>query len=108
MSHVPYASAVGSLMYAMVCTKPNIAYAVGVLRRIYVKTREGALDNIKKGFSGICVALLDMDYDTKEYQDWTECWTYMALWMQNGLEIWIIGYLQVGMCLTFLEEQSVG
>jgi tagatose-1,6-bisphosphate aldolase len=33
MSHVPYASAVGSLMYAMVCTRPNIAHAVGVLRR---------------------------------------------------------------------------
>jgi len=25
MSHVPYASAVGNLMYAMVCTRPNIA-----------------------------------------------------------------------------------
>jgi hypothetical protein len=33
MSHVPYASAVGSLMYAMVCTRPDIAYAVGVLIR---------------------------------------------------------------------------
>ena len=27
---VPYASAVGSLMYPMVCTKPNIAYVVSV------------------------------------------------------------------------------
>ena len=33
MSHVPYASAVGSLMYAMVCTRPDIAHAVGVLSR---------------------------------------------------------------------------
>jgi hypothetical protein len=33
MSHVLYASAVGSLMYAMVCTRPNIAHAVGVLSR---------------------------------------------------------------------------
>eukprot|EP00253_Pinus_taeda_P007092 PITA_07092 len=31
MSHVPYASAVGSLMYVMVCTRPDIAHAVGVL-----------------------------------------------------------------------------
>eukprot|EP00253_Pinus_taeda_P006171 PITA_06171 len=30
MSRVPYASAVGSLMYAMVCTRPDIAHAVGV------------------------------------------------------------------------------
>jgi len=25
MSHVPYASAVGSIMYAMVCTRPDIS-----------------------------------------------------------------------------------
>ena len=33
MQKVPYASAVGSLMYAMVCTRPDIAYAVGVTSR---------------------------------------------------------------------------
>jgi hypothetical protein len=33
MSHVPYASAVGSLMYAMVCTRPEITHAVGFLSR---------------------------------------------------------------------------
>lgn len=33
MSRVPYASAVGSLMYAMVCTRPDIAHAVGVVSR---------------------------------------------------------------------------
>ena len=33
MSKVPYPSAVGSLMYAMVCTKPNIAHVVGVMSR---------------------------------------------------------------------------
>jgi hypothetical protein len=33
MSHFPYASVVGSLMYAMVCTRLDIAHAVGVLSR---------------------------------------------------------------------------
>ena len=33
MSKVPSASAVGSLMYAMVCTRHDIAHAVGVVRR---------------------------------------------------------------------------
>jgi len=37
MSRVPYASVVGSLMYAMVCTRPNIAHAVGVLSRFMSK-----------------------------------------------------------------------
>ena len=31
MSHVPYASVVGSLMYAMVCARPDIAHAMGVV-----------------------------------------------------------------------------
>ena len=33
MEKFPYASAVGSLMYAMVCTRPDIAHAVGVVSR---------------------------------------------------------------------------
>ena len=28
MRHIPYASAVGSLMYVMLCTRPNICYVV--------------------------------------------------------------------------------
>ncbi len=33
MRRIPYASAVGSLMYAMLCTRPDICYAVGVVSR---------------------------------------------------------------------------
>lgn len=33
MDRVPYASLVGSLIFAMVCTRPDIAYSVGVLSR---------------------------------------------------------------------------
>jgi hypothetical protein len=33
MSRVPYSSTIDSLMYAMVCTRPDIAHAVGVVRR---------------------------------------------------------------------------
>jgi hypothetical protein len=46
-----------------------------------------------------------IDRATKENQDWTKCWIYMSLWMQIGLEICIIGYLHVSMCLTCLEEK---
>ena len=31
MSNVPYSNAVGSLMYATMCTRPNIYYAVGMV-----------------------------------------------------------------------------
>ena len=33
MSKVPYVSVIGSLMYAMVCTRPDIAHAVGVVNK---------------------------------------------------------------------------
>ena len=33
MRKVPYQSTLGSLMYAMVCTRPDIAYVVGVVSR---------------------------------------------------------------------------
>jgi len=33
MSRVPYASVVGSLMYAMVCTRPDLTYAVSTVSR---------------------------------------------------------------------------
>ena len=33
MAKVPYANAVGSLMYAMVCTRPDISQAVSVVSR---------------------------------------------------------------------------
>ncbi|TYK16841.1 gag/pol protein [Cucumis melo var. makuwa] len=33
MRHIPYASAVGSLMYAMLCTRPDICYALGIVSR---------------------------------------------------------------------------
>ncbi|KAG8490793.1 hypothetical protein CXB51_013999 [Gossypium anomalum] len=33
MSKVPYASAVGSLMYAMLCTRPDIFFIVGMVSR---------------------------------------------------------------------------
>ncbi|KAK1591561.1 hypothetical protein Q3G72_009551 [Acer saccharum] len=31
MSRIPYASVVGSLMYAMLCTRPDICFAVGIV-----------------------------------------------------------------------------
>ena len=33
MKSIPYASTVGSLMYAQVCTRPHIAFTVGMLGR---------------------------------------------------------------------------
>ena len=49
-----------------------------------------------------------MQYVTNEELDQTECYMYMGSLMVIGLEIWIIEYLQMGMCLTYLDELLVG
>jgi hypothetical protein len=54
MSHVPYASVVGSLMYAIVCTRPNIANVVGVLRRYMSKLGKEHWTTIKRVFRYLC------------------------------------------------------
>ena len=33
MSMIPYASAIGSIMYAMLCTKPDVSYALSITSR---------------------------------------------------------------------------
>ena len=40
MARIPYASVVGSLMYAMVCTRPDLAQAVGVVSRFMSNPRK--------------------------------------------------------------------
>jgi hypothetical protein len=50
MSHVPYASAVGSLMYAMVCTRPDIAHAVSVVSRFMAQPGKEHWQAVKRIF----------------------------------------------------------
>jgi len=33
MTHVPYASVVGSLMYVMLCTKPDLSQSVSIISK---------------------------------------------------------------------------
>eukprot|EP00253_Pinus_taeda_P004239 PITA_04239 len=54
MSHVPYASAVGSLKYAMVCTRLNIAHAVGVLSKFMSKLGKEHWTTMKQVFRYLC------------------------------------------------------
>ncbi|KAK2967724.1 hypothetical protein RJ640_028455 [Escallonia rubra] len=48
MSKVPYAAAVGSLMYAMLCTRPNICYAVGLVSRYQSNLGPAHCDAVKR------------------------------------------------------------
>ena len=51
MSSIPYTSAVGSIIYAILCTKPDVAYALGIISIFQADPRENhwkAVKNILK------------------------------------------------------------
>ncbi|KAG8498488.1 hypothetical protein CXB51_005003 [Gossypium anomalum] len=47
MSKIPYASAIGSIMYAMLCTRPDVSYASSLTSRYQVDPGEGHWTTIK-------------------------------------------------------------
>jgi len=51
MKEIPYASAVGSIMYAMICTRPDVSYALSKTSRYQANPGEShwiAVKNILK------------------------------------------------------------
>ena len=51
MSKIPYASAIGSIMYAMLCTRPDVSYALSITSRYQLDPSEShwtAVKNILK------------------------------------------------------------
>jgi hypothetical protein len=54
MSHVQYASIVGSFMYAMVCTFPDIAHSVGFFSRYMSKPGKEHWTTVKRIFRYLC------------------------------------------------------
>ncbi|GKD09663.1 retrovirus-related pol polyprotein from transposon TNT 1-94 [Tanacetum coccineum] len=63
MSRVSYASVVGSLIFAMICTRPDIAHSVGVVSRYMVEPGKKHWESIKrilgyiKGTSDVALCL---------------------------------------------------
>ena len=61
MTAIPYSSAVESLMYAMVCTRPNIAHVVGVVSRFLENPSKEHWEAVKwifkylRGTSKLCL-----------------------------------------------------
>ena len=75
MAKVLYFSAVGSLMYAMVCTRPNIAHAVGVVRRFLENPGKEQWEAVKwilrylRGSTRDCLCFQGSDPILKGYTD---------------------------------------
>ncbi|GJW42591.1 retrovirus-related pol polyprotein from transposon TNT 1-94 [Tanacetum coccineum] len=109
MSKVPYPNAVGSLMYLMVCTRPDIAYVVSVVSRYLVNPRKNHWEAVKwilkylQGTTNVglvygtnrgnhvdVTGFVDSDY-TKDPDKEAE---YMALTEAVKEAIWLRGLLE--------------
>jgi transposase InsO family protein len=75
MKNVPYASAVGSLMYAMMCTRPDICYAVGMVSRYQSDPGQAHWKAVKrilrylKGTAGYSLCYQGGDMQLRGYTD---------------------------------------
>ncbi len=75
MAQIPYASAVGSLMYAMTCTRPDIAHAVGVVSRYMANPGKKHWEALKwvlrylKGTVDHCLCYSDSQVHMEAYTD---------------------------------------
>ncbi|GKC23798.1 hypothetical protein Tco_1025948 [Tanacetum coccineum] len=73
MSRVPYASAVGSLMFAMICARPDIPHAVGVVIRYMAYAGREHWEVVKmilryiKGTSDVALCFGESDLILAEY-----------------------------------------
>ncbi|RVW52842.1 Retrovirus-related Pol polyprotein from transposon TNT 1-94 [Vitis vinifera] len=75
MNKVPYASAISSLMYAMVCTRPDIAHAVGVVSRFMSRPGKQHWEAVKwiliylKGSLDTCLCFTGASLKLQGYVD---------------------------------------
>ena len=75
MSKVSYASAIGNLMYAMVCTRSDIAHAVGVVSRFMSRLGKQHWEAVKwilrylKGSSDTCLCFTCASLKLQGYVD---------------------------------------
>ena len=75
MSKVPYVSAIGNLMYAMVCTRPDIAHAMGVVSKFMSRPGKQYQEVVKwilrylKGSSDTCLCFTSTNLKLEGYVD---------------------------------------
>nr|GEV36617.1 retrovirus-related Pol polyprotein from transposon TNT 1-94 [Tanacetum cinerariifolium] len=118
MEKVPYANAVGSLMYAMICTRPDISHAVGMVSRCsqwvarYCDCDYARDLDKRRSTTGYVFTLAKAPISWKStLQSITALSTtkakYMAMTEAVKEEIWLQGLLgELGMCQKFVTTHS--
>ncbi|KAK8600674.1 hypothetical protein V6N12_050527 [Hibiscus sabdariffa] len=77
MSQIPYASAIGSIMYAIICTRPDLSYALSMTSRYQENPGEEQLS-----IKGYTDASFQTDKDDSRSQSASEA-TKEAVWIKK-------------------------
>ncbi|GJU96175.1 ADP-ribosylation factor-like protein 8C [Tanacetum coccineum] len=117
MSRVPYSSAVGSLMYAMVCTRPDLAHVVSVVSRYmhnpgkihwevvkYIIRYLKGTSNIGLSFEKRCASPNGVGCGDDNYEElWLlvqggDCWNRVPklLFFKQEMELSLVGLQDAG------------
>jgi len=86
MSRIPYANVVGCLMYAMVCTRPDISHAVGVVSRYMANSGKEHWSAVKwvlrylRGTSSYCITYNKSSESVCGYVDSN----LQVIWIREG------------------------
>ena len=120
MKKVPYASAMGSLMYAMLCTRSDISYAVGMVSRYQSNPGEARWKAVKrilryiKGTVNYRLCYQGQDLQLKGYtdEDWEgdlderKSTSYYVFVLGNGAITWC-SKKQTCIALSTMEGEFV-
>jgi hypothetical protein len=84
MKSVPYASVIGSLMYAQVCARPNLAFVTGMLGRYQKNPAVSHWNEIKKALRYIqgtkCIMLAYERSDSIEIVGYSDS-DFQVIWI---------------------------
>ena len=118
MIKLPYASIVGSLMYAIVCTRPDIGYAIGLVTRFMSNPGRRHWVVVKwilwylRGTSSVCLrfgssnSLLEVFIDSNMSPDVDTSWSTFGYVMtyERGVVSWSLR-LQKAMLLSTTKAE---
>lgn len=103
-SHAPYRQAIGCLMFLMVGTRPDLAYAIGRLSQHGADPRESHWTAVKRVLRYVRgTQNLGIVFNNKSE---TPC--FLDIVMQTGVAVMIHESRRVGMCSSFVTGLSVG
>ena len=75
MSKVPYANAIGSVMYSMICTRPNLAFALSLISRFMSNPRREHWNAVKWVLRYIkATTCFGLHYKKSKKGKWLSCW----------------------------------